>query len=336
MTLRLRLAFLFAAVLSILSGLFLVSAQGYLLRQLQQDRITGTAPGNSLSEQEISDLVREITRLWIVAGVPVMGLSFLLGFLLAARSVYHLRQINAGLADIRPGDMNRRIKVPDRDPELQNLVRGINDLLDRVGESYGELSEFSSRVAHELRTPLTLLRLRLEENADKLPPDISEDLQEEIRRLSRLVERSLITARAEGGVLQLENTRLLLCEILNPLQEDYSALAGLKGITLRWNCTTRLAVQGDKDAILQIMHNLLDNALRYAQSEVSLQASPADDHGRIHVEITNDTRDIELSERGTGIGLRLSQALATTMPGWQFHARLEDHLYRATVSAPAA
>ena len=336
MTLRLRLAFLFAAVLSILSGLFLISAQGHLLRELQQDRIAGRAPGNALSEQEIRNFVQEITRLWIVAGVPVMGLSFLLGFLLAARSVYHLRQINAGLADIRPGEMNRRIKVPDRDPELQDLVRGINDLLDRVGKSYGELSEFSSRVAHELRTPLTLLRLRLEENADKLPPEISEDLQEEIRRLSRLVERSLITARAEGGVLQLENTRLFLCEILNPLQEDYSALAGLKDITLCWNCPQGIAVQGDKDAILQIMHNLLDNALRYAKSEVSLQTSPADDHGRIRVEITNDTREVEASERGTGIGLRLSQALVNTMPGWQFHAGLDGHLYRATVSTPAA
>ena len=176
------------------------------------------------------------------------------------------------------------------------------------------LNPRETAVLRKLSTPLTLLRLRLEENADKLPPEISEDLQEESRRLSRLVERSLITARAEGGVLELENIRLFLCEILNPLQEDYSALAGLKGITLRWTCPAGLAVSGDKDAILQIMHNLLDNALRYAKTEVSLQASPADDHGRIHVEITNDTRDIEPSERGTGIGVRLSQALATTMP----------------------
>jgi len=336
MTLRLRLAFLFAAVLSILSGLFLISAQGHLLRQLQQDRVTGAAPGTRLSEQEVRNFIRELTRLWIVAGVPVVGLSFLLGFLLAARSVHHLRQINAGLATMRPGDMHSRIKVPDRDPELQDLVRGINDLLDRVGRSYGELSEFSSRVAHELRTPLTLLRLRIEENADKLPPDISEDLQEEIRRLSRLVERSLVTARAEGGVLQLENTRFLICETITPLREDYAALADLKGLTLRWHCPAELAVVGDKDATLQIMHNLLDNAVRSARSEIVLNALSADRGGLVKVEVTNDTREIEPADRGTGIGLRLCQAIAKTMPGWEFRSALEGSAYRVTVSAPAA
>lgn len=336
MTLRLRLAFLFAAVLSVLSGLFLISAQGHLLRQLEQNRTAGTGPGVGLTEREASTLIREITRMWLVAGVPVMGLSFLLGFLLAARSVDHLRRINAGLAEIHPGDMDRRIKVPDRDPELQSLVRGINDLLDRIGRSYGELSEFSSRVAHELRTPLALLRLRLEENADKLPPEISDDLQEEIHRLSRLVERSLVTARAEGGVHQVENIRLLICETIAPLQEDYSALANLKGITLHWNCSLGLAVIGDKDATLQIMHNLLDNALRYAKSEVTLKAWPADHSGLVRVEVTNDTREIEQTERGTGIGLRLSQALAKTMPRWEFRAGPEGATYRATVSAPAA
>ena len=336
MTLRLRLAFLFAAVLSILSGLFLLSAQGQLLRQLQEDRAAGIAPGSALSEQEIRDLIREITGIWLVAGVPVMGLSFFLGFLLAARSVHHLRQINEGLAEIRPGDMERRIKVPDRDPELQNLVHGINGLLDRIGHSYGELSEFSSRVAHELRTPLTLLRLRIEEFSSYLPPDFSEDLQEEIRRLSRLVERSLVTARAEGGVLEVENARLMICQTITSLHEDYSALAGLKGIKLRWNCPQGLAVIGDKDATLQIMHNLLDNAVRYAKSEVVLDARPADHSGKVRVEITNDIAPLSPSQRGTGLGLRLAKGLSSAMPGWEFQSGPEGETYRATVAAPAA
>jgi len=334
MTLRLRLAFLFAAVLTILSGLFLISAQGQLLRHIGKNNVAGAESG--LDEEEARDLIREITGVWLVAGIPVAGLSFLLGFLLAARSVHHVRQINAALAGIHPGELDRRIKVPDRDPELQNLVRGINALLDRIGRSYGELSEFSSRVAHELRTPLTLLRLRLEENAGKLPPDFSEDLQEEIRRLSRLVERSLVTARAEGGILQVENTPLLICENLVALREDYTALAELKGIRLQWNCPKGVIAVGDKDASLQIMHNLLDNALRYAKSEVAVQAWPPNGSGRIRVEITNDVRDVEPVERGTGIGLRLSHALAKTMPGWELKAGLDGPVYRATFSAPTA
>jgi signal transduction histidine kinase len=336
MTLRLRLAFLFAAVLAILSGLFLISAQGHLLRQLEKNRISGQSASHDLDEREIRALIRELTGLWFIAGVPVMGLSFLLGFLLASRSVHHLRQINDGLGAIRTEDLSRGIKVPDQDPELQNLVRNINDLLARVGKSYGELSEFSARVAHELRTPLALLRLRIEENAAKLPADFSEDLQEEIRRLSRLVERSLVASRAEGGMLELTSTPLDLSAILGDLHEDYAALAGVKDLTLGWQCPTGLTVQGDHDAVRQILHNLLDNAMRYSGSQVSLVASPADPTGRIHINITNDLKKITAAERGTGLGLRLSRALAAAMPGWIFRDTSDHDLHRATLSGPTA
>ena len=336
MTLRLRLAFLFAAVLTILSGLFLLSAQGYLLRQLRDNPGGEALAPYGLSEVQIQSLVSNLTGLWLAVGVPITGLSFLLGFLLASRSVHHLRQINEGLGAIGASDLERGIKVPDKDPELQNLVRNINDLLARIGKSYGELSEFSARVAHELRTPLTLLRLRIEENADKLPPDMSEDLQEEIRRLSRLVERSLVTARAEGGVLELGTTRLCICEMLEGMREDYSALAGVKNLELRWHCPKELAVMGDKDATLQILHNLLDNAMRYAKSGVTVEASTGPDSAKIRIQITNDIRDISASERGTGLGLRLSEALAKSMTDWDVRTFDEANRFTAVVTAPVA
>lgn len=336
MTLRLRLALLFAAVLTILSGLFLLTAQGQLLRKLRSVQGTGAETASGLNEAEIRDLVSGMMGLWVAAGVPVTGLSFLLGFLIASRSVKHLRQINEGLGSMDASTLARGIQVPDKDPELQNLVLNINDLLGRIGKSYGELFEFSARVAHELRTPLTLLRLRIEENAEKLPPDVSEDLQEEVRRLSRLVERSLTTARAEGGVLELENRRVEICSILESMREDYSALAGVKQLSLHWHCPEDLAVTGDKDAAVQILHNLLDNAMRYGRSEVALEATSEAGGRKIRIEITNDAREISATERGTGLGLRLSQALAKSMPGWQVSTAQSAESFRAVVTASAA
>jgi len=150
------------------------------------------------------------------------------------------------------------------------------------------------------------------------------------------VERSLVTARAEGGVLELESTRLAICEMLETVREDYSALAGVKNIALRWHCPRNLYVVGDKDAVLQILHNLLDNALRYAKSEVALTAGADEGGRRIRVEITNDRREVSASERGTGLGLRLTEALVKSMPGWDFKSSEEANLYRAVLTTPAA
>jgi len=58
--------------------------------------------------------------------------------------------------------------------------------------------------AHELRTPLTLLRMRIEQSAAEIPPELSEQLQEELSRLSKFVERSLLAARAESGGLEFQ------------------------------------------------------------------------------------------------------------------------------------
>lgn len=334
MTLRLRLAFLFAAVLFILSGLFVISAQGHLLRQYRAVPGAVDAGASHLAEQEIQDLIKNITGLWLVAGVPIVGLSFLLGFLLASRSVSHLREINTDLAQLRPADLQRGIKSPDRDPELQHLVNNINGLLARIGKSYAELSEFAASVAHELRTPLTLLRMRVDEAAASLPPDFSEDLQEEIQRMKSLVERTLMMSRAEGGLLTLQNAPIDLSSLLERLHEDYSALAQTKGIALTWQAAPGLTVTGDADTVRQILYNLLNNALRYTGHKVDFQASNG--RGRVRIEITNDLAPAGKTTRGTGIGLRLTTSLTRAMPGWEFDTEQSNGTYRAVVVAPAA
>ena len=334
MTLRLRLAFLFAAVLFILSGLFVISAQGHLLRQYRAVPGAVDDGASHLAEQEIQDLIKNITGLWLVAGVPIVGLSFLLGFLLASRSVSHLREINTDLAQLRPADLQRGIKSPDRDPELQHLVNNINGLLARIGKSYAELSEFAASVAHELRTPLTLLRMRVDEAAASLPPDFSEDLQEEIQRMKSLVERTLMMSRAEGGLLTLQNAPIDLSSLLERLHEDYSALAQTKGIALTWQAAPGLTVTGDADTVRQILYNLLNNALRYTGHKVDLQASNG--RGRVRIEITNDLAPAGKTTRGTGIGLRLTTSLTRAMPGWEFDTEQSNGTYRAVVVAPAA
>lgn len=329
MTLRLRLAVLFGALLLVLSGLFVVSIQGHLVREATAQRQDGAQS----PEENLQTATKKLTALWLAAGIPVMGLCFLLGFLIASRSVRHLRRINEQLAALQPETLGNRIIEPDKDPEVAELVRQINALLGRVGRSYDELSEFSARVAHELRTPLTLLRMQVEEHAAQLPPDFSEEMQEEIRRLSRLVERSLATARAQGGRLSVNITTIDLSALLASLREDYEALAETKGIALLWDVPARLTVSGDKDLLSQILHNLLDNAIRYGSDTAQVRAAPrAGD--LVEIEVANEMSPDDRSAHGAGIGLRLVKAFVGTMPATEFSSQHDNARFTALLVCP--
>lgn len=331
MTLRLRLALLFGALLLVLSGLFVVSLQGHLVREVAAAR---QQDSSQTPEETLQTATKKLTALWLAAGIPVMGLCFLLGFLIASRSVHHLRLINEQLAELRPETLGNRIGEPDKDPEVAELVRQINALLTRVGRSYDELSEFSARVAHELRTPLTLLRMRVEESAAELPPDFSEELQEEIRRLSRLVERSLATARAQGGRLPVNIATIDLSALLGSLREDYEALAGTKNISLRWEVPVGLTVSADKDLLSQILHNLLDNAIRYGSGIVQLRAAPREGD-LVEIEVANEMSSDNRAAHGAGIGLRLVKAFVGTMPATEFSSQHNDARFTALLVCPA-
>lgn len=330
MTLRLRLAVLFGALLLVLSGLFVVSIQGHLVREATAQQRGGA----QTPDENLQTATKKLTALWLAAGIPVMGLCFLLGFLIASRSVRHLRQLNEQLAALQPETLGNRITEPDKDPEVAELVRQINALLGRVGRSYDELSEFSARVAHELRTPLTLLRMRVEESATHLPPDFSEELQEEIRRLSRLVERSLATARAQGGRLPVNVTTIDLSALLASLREDYEALAGTKDIALRWDVPAGLTVSADKDLLSQIMHNLLDNAVRYGSGSVQVRAAPRKGD-LVEIEVINEMSSDKRTAHGAGIGLRLVKAFVGTMPATEFSSQHDDARFTALLVCPA-
>jgi signal transduction histidine kinase/anti-anti-sigma regulatory factor len=332
MTLRLRLAALFAAVLLVGSGLFVISLRGQIARELTEARKSDPRPDR---EEAMQEAMNRLTTIWLVAGVPIMGLCFLLGFLVASRSVRHLREINDQLSRLEPSGLGNRITSPDKDPEVAELVLQINSLLARVGRSYEELSEFSSRVAHELRTPLTILRMRLEESAAGLPPEVSEDLQEEVGRLSRLVERSLAAARAQGGRLNTNIAAIDLSALLGEMREDYDALAETKSIGLAWKVAPGLEVSADKDLLRQILHNLLDNAIRYGAGSATVVAEQREGGQLVEVMVRNSVSGPPDSVRGAGIGLRLVKALVGSMQGMEFSAGGDAGEYTALLVCPA-
>lgn len=330
MNFRLRIAVWFGLALVVIVALLTITAHHYLDYELRLEKWDRTHPEypvhlenqalqdsgetslhGSYSEAEINDILTEVLKAWAWVGLPAIGIALIAGFLLANRSIRPVKRINQALAEKIPETLKVGIPVPEKDSVLAELVFQINALLFRVGDAYDEMSAYSSRVAHELRTPLTLLRMRIEKSAAEMPPDLSEELQEELSRLSRFVERSLLSAKAESGRLEPVLDAVDFSGLMEDLRESYEILAGQKNIVMEWDVEPGLKILSDSDFLRQILHNLLGNACRYGDSCIKLRVFGSSK--RTVFSLANYYQEQTRATGGLGIGLRLVCALAGSM-----------------------
>jgi signal transduction histidine kinase len=342
MSFRLRIAAWFALSVFILVGVLIITAHRHLDEELRADRWDRSHPSfpgwvihGSYTDEEVYDILGELIHVWLWVGIPLLGASVAAGYLIALHSARPIRQINRELAALTPDSFGHGVHLPEKDAELATLVHHINDLLGRVSRSYNEMAEFSANVAHELRTPLTLLRMRVESSAPLLPEEVSEEMQEEIRRLSQMVERSLLAAKADGGRLDLRIRDIDLRQLLEDLREDYARLAEEKRIPLEWRLQPTLTAGSDQDVLRQILHNLLGNAIRHGSDQARITARCLRRQDRIQVCVSNRIRPGYVSQPSSGLGLRLVQSLTTALPHVSFRTRKTPAVFAVRLTIPS-
>jgi PAS domain S-box-containing protein len=160
-------------------------------------------------------------------------------------------------------------------------------------------NNFVAQATHELRTPLTNMRLCLEnalEDQDSDPHIIREHfntLNQETRRLERMVGEMLSVAQIEAGSLALKRDDVRLDKVFEELQADYKPQAAEKSLALTFDLPPKFPVlQADRDKLMVVLHNLLGNALKY---------TPAG--GKVSVAVRADASRLAVDFSDTGIGI---------------------------------
>ena len=206
--------------------------------------------------------------------------------------------------------------------------------------------DFVASVSHELRTPLaqirmfteTLLlgRVRSEGERDRS----LEILDQEVRRLTHLVDNLLYVARGERDNLRVRPEDADLGLLAREVVEGFAPLAAARRVTLAQRIQEGVLVRVDRSAMRQVLLNLLDNAVKYgppgASVTVAVEASegvarlwvedrgpgvPAGERERIWERFARLDRDVESAIAGSGIGLAIVRELVTSQGG---RCRVED------------
>ncbi|MCB9844937.1 MAG: PAS domain S-box protein [Phycisphaeraceae bacterium] len=160
-------------------------------------------------------------------------------------------------------------------------------------------NSFVAQATHELRTPLTNIILYLDEAID-LPEEDSQGrsrclnvINQEARRLERLVADMLSVSEMQAGAMALELGDVRLDRVFEDLQNDYAAQARSKSIELTFDLPPKLPViRADRDRLTMAMHNLLGNALKYTP-----------EGGEVAVRVVADEARLTFEVRDSGIGI---------------------------------
>ena len=173
-------------------------------------KLSGTAIGTVVLERPTGPLNQNIANLWLYL-VGLSGAAMAAAVLIA---IYFARWVSRPLArldtaarKIADGDLTVRAKTGYGPPELRRMAATFNMMAGRLEALVHGHRAMLADASHQLRTPLTALRLRLDLLAADSSPATAAELagaQEEIARLSRLVDGLLATARAEAITEQLE------------------------------------------------------------------------------------------------------------------------------------
>lgn len=273
--------------------------------------------GQSISISVAQDYtpVRESFRLMRQVGL-VMGLAALLLVLILQRVTVRraLRSLETARNQIAQLQQGQRSQLDTQVPlELEPLVAQINHLLAHTEDSLKRSRNALGNLGHALKTPLAVLLSAASSEALKDHPQLSQLLREQLEQVQQRLNRELNRARLAGDALP---GALFDCE-----QELPGLLATLRMIhgehlDLSYQVAPGLQLPWDREDLLELLGNLLDNACKWADAEVRLSVSETphgyqlavEDDGPGIPEAQRDqvfSRGARLDEQRVGHGLGL-------------------------------
>jgi signal transduction histidine kinase len=323
--LRVRLTLLYISLFggsaALLLGLSWWLMRRHLYRTLPDFQAAATA--STLADQ------------FALAFAGTILLATVAGWLLAGRALGPLRYVTDTANRVTGDRLDERIALDGPADEVRRLSDALDEMLDRLGESFEAQRRFVANASHELRTPLTLMRTEVEVTlsdphaGEARLREMGNVVLEEAERTEALLDGLMTLARAQRALLRSENADLR--DALNSAAALVAREAGDTGIRLRIEGEPA-PLLGDKRLLERLAANLMENAVRYNRPGGVVCASTGLREGRPALQVENTgptispeqlTRLTEPFERlgrhadgrGAGLGLSIARSIVDAHGG---------------------
>lgn len=211
---------------------------------------------------------------WLIVGLATL-LAALATFPLARGLLAPVKRLVEGTHRLAAGDFTTRVATSSPD-ELGKLAQDFNQLASTLEKNQQMRRDFMADISHELRTPLAVLRGELEAIQDgvrQFTPESVASLQAEVGTLTKLVDDLHQLSMSDEGALAYQKAPMDLITLLEIAAGVFRERFASRGLTLSVSLPESAIVFGDRDRLMQLFNNLLENSLRYTDAGGQLMIS---------------------------------------------------------------
>lgn len=288
----------------------------------------------------LSDRQEALDRLLVlfaIGGPVALVLTSAAGWMLAGGALRPVERMRREAAAISTSEPERRLPVPDTGDELARLATTLNEMLERLRESFGRERRFVDDASHELRTPLGVLKAELDLSLSRVrsPQELEATIgraSDETNRLARLAQDLLVLSRARGGQIPVHREEIDLREVIEEACRDHGERARAAGVQLLVRAPEGRVLL-DRARLRQAVENLIDNSLSHLPAGGTIQVAAAFDGAEVSVSVQDSgpgfppaflARAFEPFARGeadgsdptgAGLGLAIVRAVAEAHGG---------------------
>ena len=245
--------------------------------------------------EAVEATARTVALLFACGAPIVVAVAAAATYRLVRRSLQSVDTIRSRVAEITASDLTERVPVPESRDEIAALAVTMNEMLSRIEAGHRAQQRFIGDASHELRSPLATIISGLEvaeAHPELLDADLAiNTLLPEAQRMSSLIEDLLLLARADERRLVRRKEDVAL----DDLAEVEAARARREaGRTIHTDIRPA-RLTGDSAAISRMIRNLVDNAVRHANSLVAIEVSGQ--NGTTNLSVSDDGPGIAAAER---------------------------------------
>lgn len=276
--------------------------------------------GTNLGRQD--DFFNSALRALALAGIASTLAAGSLGLAFGLRNQRRISAISGTLEQVAGGDLSARVNTLRDKDDLDSLAHRVDETTARLDILLRQTRDFSTNIAHDLKTPLARLRLRLEtalatetEGGDSLA-EIGTALEQTDKIIS-IFDAFQRIAKLESGATKTDFVTLDLVTIAQEVIDIYGAVVEDSNRVLSAELDGPAVVQGDRVLLIQMLANMIENALRHTPEGTQLRlvaqagelgladsgpGIPEDERAKV----TQPLYRLEKSRTTDGLGLGLS------------------------------